>query len=111
MEPTLFRATGRSPAGRLFVALWGSLALVDVSRPSGSRVVAGALVLVLVACCGAGQPASAAAAVATTGWLVLDGFVQHDFGQLGFSPTSWLLLAVMVAATLAVSSRTAAGGR
>src|SRR4051794_14365293 len=111
MGQTLFRATGRSLGGRLFVALWGSLALVDVSRLSGSRVLAGALVVVLVACCGVGQGLPAAAAIAVTGWLVVDGFVQHEYGQLGFGHTSWAVLAAMAAAALTVSVRTTATRR
>jgi len=111
MQPALLRATGRSLAGRLFLALWGGLALVDVSRPSGSRVLAIALVLVLVACCGIGQPLAGAAAIAATGWLVVDGFVQHEYGELGFGNASWAVLAVMVVAALVVSSRTTAERR
>src|SRR4051794_1276197 len=111
MEPSLPRTVGRSLAGRLFLALWGGLALVDLSRPSGSHVLAIALVLLLVACCGVGQPLAGAAAIAATGWLVVDGFVQHEYGELGFGNASWAVLAVMVAATLAVSSRTTAERR
>ena len=111
MGQTLFRAPGRSLAGRLFLALWGGLALVDLSRPTGSRVVAGALVVILVACCGVGQPVPAAAAIAVTGWLVVDGFVQHEYGQLGFGHTSWAVLAAMAVTAVGVSVRTTATHR
>jgi hypothetical protein len=106
VENDLFRTTRRSPAGRVFVALWGGLAVVDVSRPGGG-LLAGALVLVLTAACAAGQSLLPATAVAGTGWLVIDGFVQHQYGELGFGPASWWLLALVLTAALAVASRTA----
>ena len=106
MEHDLFRTTRHTPAARVFVALWGGLALVDVSRPGGG-LLAGTLVVVLTAACGIGQPPLAATAVAVTGWLVIDGFVQHRYGELGFAPASWWLLALVLAAVLGVAARTA----
>lgn len=105
MEPDLFRATGRSPAGRLFIALWGGLAIVDLSRPGGA-LLAGSLVFALVAACATGQSWLAAGAIAGTGWLVVNGFVEHRYGELGFGPTSWFLLAVVLIVTLTVAART-----
>jgi hypothetical protein len=104
----LFRATLRGAAGRVFVALWGGLALVDLGRPTGS-VVSGALVLALVAACGVHQSWPAAAAIATTGWLVIDGFVQHQYGELGFGPESWAVFALVLSTVLAVAARTTTG--
>jgi hypothetical protein len=105
VEHDLFRTTRNSPSGRVFVALWGGLAVVDVSRPGGG-LLAGALVVVLTAACSVGQPPLSAAAVAVTGWLVIDGFVQHQYGELGFAPASWWLLALVLAAVLGVAART-----
>ena len=108
MEPALLRATGRSPGGRLFVALWGGLAVVDVTRPAGG-LLTGTLVVGLVACCAVGQSIAAATAIAGTGWLVLNGFVQHQYGELGFGRANWWPLAVVLVVVLAVASRTEAG--
>jgi hypothetical protein len=110
MEPALLRATGRSAGGRLFVALWGGLLVVDVSRPAGNLLTSG-LVVVLVACCGIGQSVGAATAIAGTGWLVINGFVEHEYGELGFDPTSWWLLAAVLVVVLTVALRTEAGVR
>ena len=110
MERALLRATGRSLGGRLFVALWGGLAVVDLTRPT-SRLLAGSLIVVLVACCGIGQSIPAASAIAGTGWLVINGFVQHQYGELGFNRTSWWTLAVVLSVALAVAFRSEDGPR
>jgi hypothetical protein len=107
MEPALARTTANSLGGRLFVTLWGGLALVDLTRPAGGGVIAGGLVIGLVALCGIGLQVHAAAAVAGTGWLVLNGFVLHQYGELGFGATSWGLLAAVLVVVLAVAVRTA----
>jgi hypothetical protein len=109
MTTSVVRATGRSPAGRLFVALWGGLAVVDVARPTLGALVTATLVVGLAAACGSGQPPLAAAAIAVTGWLVIDGFVEHRYGELGFGPTSWVVLAVALVVVLLVSTRTSDG--
>lgn len=106
MANDLLRTTRQSPAGRVFVALWGGLALVDISRPGGG-LLAGTLVVVLTAACAVGQTPVPAAAVAVTGWLVIDGFVQHRYGELGFAPRSWWLLGLVLATVLGVAARTA----
>jgi hypothetical protein len=111
VEPTLLRTTGHSLPGRLFLTLWGGLATVDVARPTGSSLLTGALVIVLAGCCAIGQSVPAAAAIATTGWLVLVGFVQHRYGELGFTSSSWGLLAAVLAVVLTVAVRTEAGRR
>jgi hypothetical protein len=105
VEHDLFQTMRHRPAGRVFVTLWGGLAVVDVSRSSGG-MLAGTLVVVLTAACAVGQAPLPAAAVAVTGWLVLDGFVQHRYGELGFAPTSWALLALVLVAVLGVAVRT-----
>jgi hypothetical protein len=108
MEPDLHRFVCGSLAGRLFIALWGGLAVVDVSRPTG-RLLTGALVVVLVAICGVGQSRPGAAVIATTGWLVINGFVQHRYGELGLGAASWALLGLVLAVVLVVAAGTAPG--
>jgi hypothetical protein len=110
MEPALTHATVHSLGGRLFVTLWGSLALVDLARPAGG-LMAGGLVVGLVAVCGVGLSVLAASAVSGTGWLVLNGFVLHRYGELGFGATSWGLLVAVLVVGLVVAVRTAGARR
>jgi hypothetical protein len=111
MSPDLLRATRHSVGGRLFVALWGGLALVDLLRPTAGTFASGVIVAVLVVGCGIGQPRAAALAIAGTGWLVINGFVLHRYGVLGLGPSSWWPLGVLLVLVLAVSWRTSGGGR
>jgi hypothetical protein len=106
MEPALMHTTVHSLGGRLFVTLWGGLAVVDLVRPAGGGFLAGGLVVGLVALCGVGLSVVAAAAVAGTGWLVLNGFVIHRYGELGFGASSWGLLAAVLLVGLVVAVRT-----
>ena len=110
MDPALLRATGRSPGGRLFIALWGGLLVTDVASPAG-ELVTGVLIVALVACCGIGQSLASATWIAATGWLVINGFVQHRYGVLGFGTTSWWLLGAVLVVVLTVALRTEAGRR
>jgi hypothetical protein len=89
----------------VFVALWGGLALVDLTR-AGGALLSGGLVLVLVAGCCVHQSCWSALSIGTTGWLVMNGFVQHQYGELGFGASSWGLLALVLAAVLGVAVRT-----
>jgi hypothetical protein len=106
MDADLLRATRHGVGGRLFVALWGGLAVVDLTRPGAGEVVSGIAVVALVGLCGIGQSPAAAAAIAATGWLVINGFVQHRYGELGFGAASWWLLVTVLVVVLTVSSRT-----
>jgi hypothetical protein len=82
-------------AGRLFAAYWGSLVLVDLTRPA--PFVAATAVAALVAVLAGHQPYVVGLGVAGTGWLFLDGFVSHTGGDLrGTGPADLLLLAVLV---------------
>jgi hypothetical protein len=74
-------------------------------------LVTGGLIVGLVACCGIGQSISAATAIAGTVWLVINGFVEHHYCELGFSRASWWLLATVLVVVLAVALRTEAGRR
>jgi hypothetical protein len=86
------------------MALWGGLALVDVGRLVGaSPLVQVAAITALVAGCSYGVGNVAAVSVAGIGWLVVNGFVVHRLGQLGFVGTgdvvrAALLLGVALAA-------------
>jgi hypothetical protein len=93
--------------GRLFLALWGGLTLVLGCRAIGlSAWLTTGAVIALIGACSLGQRPLASVAVAITGWLVVDGFVEHRSGQLGFdSRTVWVLIA-SVALALTISSIT-----
>ena len=96
----------------MFLALWGGIALVLGCRAIGldAWLTTGA-VIALIGACSLGQRALASVAVAVTGWLVVDGFVEHRYGQLGFdSRTLWLLIAA-VALALTISSITRKAAR
>ena len=83
--------------GRLFVVLWGGMA----AAPLGS-----ALVLGLVGACALGLSLPGVLAVAGVGWLVLDGFVAHRYGDLAFtwSDLAWVPVVLVVVAVAAALS-------
>ena len=108
MDPVLLHATAHGLGGRLFVALWGGLAVVDLTRPTGSQAASFVAVLALVGLCGVGQSWLAAAGIAATGWLVINGFVEHSSGELGFGAGSWAALVAVLVVVLTVASRTTA---
>ena len=70
---------------RVGIVLWRGLALVDVGRlahaPSYAELGAVAL---LVAASSVGMRTTTALAAALVGWLVVNGFVVHSVGVLGF---------------------------
>jgi hypothetical protein len=73
---------------RVGLVLWGGLALVDVGRVthSPSYTVLGAIA-VLVTASSIGMPIPTAVVAAAVGWLVVNGFVVHSVGVLGFDGT------------------------
>lgn len=90
---------------RMAVVLWGGLVLVDLCRlahaPSYLDL---ALVALLVAAASIRMRAGTAVAAALVGWLLVDGFVEHRYGSLGYDGLPdlarlALLLAVAVVAT------------
>jgi hypothetical protein len=113
MERDLLGVTARSLGGRMFVALWGGLALVDIAGRAIDGLLAGLLVVGLVAACEVRQPPLAAASIAATGWLVIDGFVLHRYGELDFGAASWSVLAgvLLVGAGVAVGTARSAAHR
>jgi hypothetical protein len=84
-------------AMRPLIALWGGLAVIDVSRlaglPPSMQVVA---IGALVAACSYGGRRLLALGVAVIGWLLLNGFVVHASGQLGFAGIGDVLRAVVL---------------
>ena len=73
---------------RVGIVLWGGLALEDIGRLSHvpSYAELGAIAL-LVTASSVGMRTSTALAAALVGWLVVNGFVVHSVGVLGFDGT------------------------
>jgi hypothetical protein len=70
---------------RPLVGLWGGLAVLDLCRLLDAAAWAEVCaVAALVAACSVGVGRLVAVSVAAIGWLLLNGFVVHHFGQLGF---------------------------
>ena len=99
----------REPGPRLFVALWGGLAVVDVSRAGHlSSAVQVGLLAALAAVCAVGQQSRTALAVAGIVWLVLLGFVVNRDGALdltGIGDVAWLVVVVVAAVVAARATR------
>ena len=97
-----------APGPRLFVALWGGLAVVDVSRagqlPASVQIAA---LTALAAACAVGQCGPTAAAVAAVSWLVVLGFVVNRWGELALrGPGDLMVLGVILATSLGISAAT-----
>jgi hypothetical protein len=92
-------------ATRPLLALWGGLAVLDVGRVlRAAPLVEVAAIAALVAACSYGVNRLLAVGVAAIGWLLLNGFVVHASGELGFVGLGDVvravaLLAVALAAT------------
>ena len=71
---------------RVGTVLWGGLVVIDVAGVVGvpSYAVPGALAA-LVGLASLGTRPSTALGSALVGWLLVDGFVEHRYGILGFS--------------------------
>ena len=82
---------------RPLLALWGGLAVLDTGRlldvTTPVQVVA---VAAVVAGCARGVGRVLAVGVAAIGWLLLNGFVAHQLGQLGFVGTGDVVRAVLL---------------
>lgn len=70
---------------RVGIVLWGGLALLDLGRAAAVPAYA-ELVAVAVLVTGASVRARTGTGLcaAVTGWLLVDGFVEHRLGVLGF---------------------------
>ena len=91
----------------MFIALWGGLALVLVGRAIGLGAwLSTGGVIALAGACSLGLRALASIVVAITGWLVVDGFVEHTYGELGLDLQLVLVLAATIGLALTVSTIT-----
>jgi len=81
--------------------------VLDVARLAGtSSLVQVGAIAALVAGCSYHVGRVVAGCVAAIGWLLLNGFVVHQFGQLGFAGAGDVVRAVLlVAVALAVAER------
>ncbi|HET7067341.1 MAG TPA: hypothetical protein VFI21_07045 [Nocardioides sp.] len=70
---------------RVGVVLWGGLAILDVARIAAapSYVELGAVGLLVTAASIGMRPATGLVS-AVVGWSLVDGFVEHRYGILGF---------------------------
>ena len=70
---------------RVGIVLWGGLAVLDVGRltriPSYAELGAVAL---LVTAASVGMRPLTGICAAVVGWLLVDGFVEHRYGVLGY---------------------------
>ena len=91
---------------RVAVVLWGGLLLVDLGRlahaPSYLDL---ALVALLVAGASLQMRAGTALAAAAVGWLLVDGFVTHRYGVLGYDGTPDLARLALLAGVAVLATR------
>jgi hypothetical protein len=93
---------------RLAIVLWGGLGVIDVARVAGapSYAVLGTLAL-LVTASSIGTRTSTALGAAAIGWMIVNGFVVHHLGVLGFdgTPDAARLLVLVALALVATRVR------
>ena len=95
-------------SARVFVILWGGLAVVDLADALGAPVpVTGALLVALTGVASLRLARARTLGGAVTAWLVLNGFVEGSAGQLAWHgwPDVWWLLALVVVALVAGGRR------
>ncbi len=80
-SPDLRAHVASAPSPRLFVALWGGLAVVDVARAAQAPPTVQVLLLDARGSLCVGQRVGAALAVAGIVWLVATGFVVNTLGR------------------------------
>ena len=98
----------QAPAPRLFLALWGGMAVVDLARAGQApAIVQVGLLTALAAVCAVGQGTTASLAAAAVVWLVMVGFVVNRAGELALTgPADVVRLAIVSAVALAASAVT-----
>jgi len=96
----------RMASVRVGAVLWGGLALVNVARltTAPSYAALGAVALLVMAS-SVGMRTSTALAVALVGWLVVNGFVIHRLGVLGFDGTPDLVQLCLFAGLALTAAR------
>jgi hypothetical protein len=105
-DPRVAGAPWAELAGaRVGLVLWGGLAVLDLARLAAAPPYAevGALAI-LVVLASVRMRATTALCAALVGWLLVDGFVEHRYGVLGFHAADDLgVLAVLTALALAAT--------
>jgi hypothetical protein len=90
---------------RVGIVLWGGLAALDVARLTSlpSYAALGAVAL-LVTTASVGMRPVTAVSAGIVGWLLVDGFVEHRYGVLGFDMVrDGALLALLIGLALLVT--------
>ena len=91
---------------RIGVVLWGGLALLDLARVAAAPAYVGlAAVAVLVTVSAVGTRLRTAALAAFVGWLLVDGFDEHRYGQLGFRPEHDTAVLALLAGLALIATR------
>jgi hypothetical protein len=91
---------------RLALVLWGGLLLVDLGRSvHAPAYVDLTLIALLVAVSSVRMRAGTALAAAAIGWLLVDGFVTHRLGTLGYDGTPDLARLALLAGVAVLASR------
>jgi hypothetical protein len=91
---------------RLAAVLWGGLLLVDLGRMAHAPSYLDlALVALLVAGASLRMRAGTALAAAAVGWLLVDGFVTHRYGSLGYDGTPDLARLALLAGVAVLATR------
>jgi hypothetical protein len=93
---------------RVGVVLWGGLAVLDVGHLTAAPAYAevGAVAL-LVTATSVGMRTPTGICAALVGWLLVDGFVEHRYGVLGFDAVrDTAVLALLVVLALAATRTT-----
>ena len=90
---------------RVGTVLWAGLAVIGVARLTAAPSYAGLGALaILVTVASIGTRTTTALCSAVTGWLLVDGFVEHRYGSLGFHPLHDLaVLALLTGLALAAT--------
>jgi hypothetical protein len=91
---------------RLAVVLWGGLLLVDLGRMAHAPSYLDlAVISLLVAAASLRMRAGTALAAAAVGWLLVDGFVTHRFGVLGYDGAPDLARLALLAGVAVLATR------
>jgi uncharacterized membrane protein len=91
---------------RLAVVLWGGLLLVDLGRRAHAPSYLDlAMIAVLVAGASLQMRPGTALVAAVVGWLLVDGFVTHRYGALGYDGTPDLARLALLAGVAVLATR------